>query len=194
LKLRPGMTANISIILARRDGVLRVANSALRARIPEDLLPPPSAAPAAGNAPTAAAPAAALTTATREQAMAIMQEAGFTPGSGTRPTPEIIARAREIAAARGLSLPERGPGGGGRSGATATSSAPVTRTLYKLVRTGDTSRLEPTSATLGITDGAHTEVIAGLNEGDLVVTGVVITGGAATTPASPNPFGGGRRF
>src|SRR5690606_39105368 len=47
LKLRPGMTANISIVLARRDDTLRIANSALRARIPENLLPPAPPPPAA---------------------------------------------------------------------------------------------------------------------------------------------------
>ncbi|MDR0902602.1 MAG: efflux RND transporter periplasmic adaptor subunit, partial [Opitutaceae bacterium] len=38
LRLKPGMTANVSIITARRDNVLKLANAALRARIPESLL------------------------------------------------------------------------------------------------------------------------------------------------------------
>ena len=41
----------------------------------------------------------------------------------------------------------------------------------------------------GISDGISTEVLSGLNEGDKVVTGTVLTGTAATTTA--NPFGGG---
>ncbi len=41
LKLKPGMTANVSIIIARRDDVLKIANAALRYR-PADT-PPPSA-------------------------------------------------------------------------------------------------------------------------------------------------------
>ena len=36
LKLKPGMTANVSIISAHKDDTLKVANSALRFRMPED--------------------------------------------------------------------------------------------------------------------------------------------------------------
>jgi HlyD family secretion protein len=44
LKLKPGMTANVSIVVAHRDNVLKVSNAALRFRLPED-----SAAKASGN-------------------------------------------------------------------------------------------------------------------------------------------------
>ena len=40
LKLKPGMTANVSIIGAQRDNVLRISNAALRFR-PPDATPPP---------------------------------------------------------------------------------------------------------------------------------------------------------
>jgi HlyD family secretion protein len=45
LKLKPGMTANVSIVVAQRRGVLRVPNAALRFRPPEPL----GAARAAGS-------------------------------------------------------------------------------------------------------------------------------------------------
>jgi HlyD family secretion protein len=195
LRLRPGMTATVSIILARRDDVLRIANSALRARIPENLLPPPPA-PAAEKAGGAPAPAA-LATATREQMFAIMQEAGLTPGGG-RPSPEVIAKAREIAASRGLAWPERGPGGEGRGGggsASAMSNQPVTRTLYRLVNGSETPRLEAVSVRLGVSDGSFTEVLDGITENDRVVTGVILTAGNPSPAPTANPFGaGGRRF
>jgi HlyD family secretion protein len=35
LKLKPGMTANVSIVAAHRDDVLKIANSALRFRMPD---------------------------------------------------------------------------------------------------------------------------------------------------------------
>ncbi len=35
LKLKPGMTANVSIVAAQRDGVLKVSNAALRFKMPE---------------------------------------------------------------------------------------------------------------------------------------------------------------
>ncbi len=43
LKLKPGMTANVSIVGAQRDNVLKISNSALRFR-PPDATPPPTGA------------------------------------------------------------------------------------------------------------------------------------------------------
>ncbi len=43
LKLKPGMTANVSIIVAQRKGILRVPNSALRFRLPETAAAAPAA-------------------------------------------------------------------------------------------------------------------------------------------------------
>jgi len=69
LKLRPGMTANVSIVVARRDGVLRVPNSTLRVRMPEGIIPPkatPAAAPAAAKStgtPDTSSPKSATKTA-----------------------------------------------------------------------------------------------------------------------------------
>ena len=48
LKLKPGMTANVSIVSAHRDDALKVANSALRFRLPDE-----SPAPAAQRDPSA---------------------------------------------------------------------------------------------------------------------------------------------
>ncbi|MFZ5890270.1 MAG: efflux RND transporter periplasmic adaptor subunit [Myxococcota bacterium] len=49
LKLKPGMTANVTFIVADHSDSVRLANSALRFRPPADMLPK-SAASAAGNA------------------------------------------------------------------------------------------------------------------------------------------------
>ena len=43
LKLKPGMTANVSIIVAQRDNVLKIRNAALRFRPPDATTPPPVA-------------------------------------------------------------------------------------------------------------------------------------------------------
>lgn len=62
LKLKPGMTANISINIAQREGVLKIPNAALRFRLPEDRnksqrsSKPP--VPGGGDSGTAAAGAA----------------------------------------------------------------------------------------------------------------------------------------
>jgi HlyD family secretion protein len=49
LKLKPGMTANVSIIIARRDDALKIPNSALRYRPPDTAGASTNAAPARGN-------------------------------------------------------------------------------------------------------------------------------------------------
>ena len=190
LKLRPGMTANVSIIIAERPNALRIANSALRARIPEELLPNralESAAPGTGAATPAAKP---MTDDERRRAtFAILTEAGFTRGGGP-PTPEIIQKAQQIAKERGLDLDFSRFGGGRGSG----SNAVTTRTIYKLVGSDPkTATIEFVSTKLGITDGINTEVVDGLKEGDVIITSVVLPGAssaAAGRPAS-NPFAGG---
>src|SRR5690606_39192026 len=76
-KLQPGMTANVSVVVANRPNTLRVPNSALRVRMPESLLP---AAETTVAGPDGKPAAASGGEATREQIMQLMQEAGFTPG------------------------------------------------------------------------------------------------------------------
>jgi HlyD family secretion protein len=49
LKLKPGMTANVSIIIAHRDDALKISNSALRYRPPET--PETKASPSASRSP-----------------------------------------------------------------------------------------------------------------------------------------------
>lgn len=61
-KLKPGMTANVTIVYDRRESVLRVPNAALRFRAPPALLsafPPASSAPSAPSASAAPAASAA---------------------------------------------------------------------------------------------------------------------------------------
>lgn len=138
-KLKPGMTANVSIIVAHRDNVLLTRNAALRYR-PADATPSPTGTPRPSGA-----------------------SGGPRTGAG-RP-------------------------GGSREGGSRERRAE--RTVYVL-RSGS-SHPEPVQIKTGISDGVTTEVMEGLKEGDLVVTGSV--GGAAPAPAATNPFGGGpRRF
>jgi hypothetical protein len=53
---------------------------------------------------------------------------------------------------------------------------------------------KPTTVTIGITDGSYSEVIDGLKEGDVVITGVntpLTTTAAAQGPQANSPFGRG---
>ena len=176
LKLKPGMTANVSIIIARKEDVLRIANSALRVRIPENLLP--SAIPAA-DAPKPA---------TREQIQQLMTEAGANPNS-RRIAPEVRARLIQLAKERHLELPARLT----RKGEEENGGI-ATRTVYKLGGTPAAPKITPVTIKTGITDGSATEIIEGLNEGDNIITSAFQPGAAASGGSStPNPFGGGRR-
>lgn len=59
LKLKPGMTANLTVIITHKENVLQIPNAALRVRMPDDLLPKDSAASSpAGSPSSSSAPAA----------------------------------------------------------------------------------------------------------------------------------------
>lgn len=209
LKLRPGMTANVSIIVARRTAALRVPNAALRVRLPDGLVPAPSPAPNAGpkEAPVSgASPAAApapegrrggdgsrrggfggdLTPEQRQTMREIMAEVGVDFRSGP-PTTEQREQIRRLMVARGLPVPETSP----RPGEFVVTS----RTIYVLRRPEGPP--EAVAVKAGITDGSGTEIVEGLAEGDVLVTSVTLpgqAGGGRPGAAPSNPFSGQRRF
>ncbi|KXU34287.1 hypothetical protein AXK12_07345 [Cephaloticoccus capnophilus] len=201
LKLKPGMTANVSVIVAERQNTLRLANSALRARVPAALLPPAETTSSTTGA-TSPAPN------NRDAMQQLMRDAGFTPGSGA-PSPEVRARMQELAKERGITLPGGMAGGSGAAGApggpggfgtrrrspqSPDADAVTTRTVYKLGGSAQKPEVLPVTVKLGITDGTITEVIEGLEAGDKLVTSALITSGkaakAVSTPAASasNPF------
>ncbi len=175
LKLKPGMTANVSVITARKEDVLRIANSALRVRIPEKLLP---AKPEAADAPKPA---------TREQIQQLMTEAGASQGS-RRMSPEVRARLLQLAKERNLELPSRLTRGGDDE-----NGGVITRTVYKLAGTANAPKVIPVTIKTGITDGSATEIIEGLEPGDTLITSVSQPGAkpASGAAAASNPFSGG---
>jgi HlyD family secretion protein len=217
LRLRPGMTANVSIVVARRDNVIRIPNAALRVRMPDASGNVAPAAPA--PSPTASAPKAGgggpggtggggegggrrgegggrrggggmfganLTDEQRAVVRQIMTEVGVDFRAGP-PTEEQRNQIRKLMAERGLPVPE----------ATKPGEPVITtRTVYVMRGAGEAAKPEPVSVKIGITDGSGSEVIDGLSEGELLVTGVSVptTGAAASAPRPQNnPFGGPRR-
>jgi HlyD family secretion protein len=189
LMLKPGMTANVSIIIAQRENALVISNAALRARIPDEFRP---AAPSRPGAPAGAAGAGGDA---REQMSKLMAEAGFTPGSGP-PSAEVMAKVRSLAEERGIQLPERtmggGRGGNGSGGTRGTRGAATTNagTVYRLVESTPLPKVEAVPVRLGITNGSITEVVEGLNEGDVLVTSITIPGAPVSSSSSQmnNPF------
>jgi len=204
LKLRPGMTANVSIVISKRDGVIRIPNAALRVRMPDGLAAPIAAA---ATTPTTQAketppPAPAesssdnrqgggrrmlgadATPEQRQKMREIMAEVGFTPGSGP-PSPEQREQIKKLMAERGLTPAE----------STNRGDSPfITRTVYRLPGGNKAARPEPVSVKVGITDGLSSEIASGLAESDVVITSVFVPGAKTGAPSS-NPFGSGpRRF
>ena len=243
LKLKPGMTANVSIIVQHKPNVLRIENGALRVRIPQELLP--KSGPAGGTVAKggekksgekagAAEGANATATLTDDErmrlTMEVIREVGFE--RGTPPSPDQIAKAKKLAKDKGLdpdlvaarmSTPAGrkrgesggggggpssggsgsrgrsggGGGGGGGSGDRGFNNTIFTRTVYRLIEsTPQEKKIEAVSARLGISDGFYTEVLDGLNDGDVIVKGVTLPG-AAPVVAGPggmnNPFQSGGR-
>lgn len=167
LKLKPGMTANVSIIVQRRENVLRLPNAALRFRPSEEWLEP---------AATNAAPTMATGGGTNNPTLAGEPGMRRGPGGGER----------------------GGMGRGGRGGRGGAGERRNLQTLYVLpadnAAKAGAVKLKPVRARLGITDGIFTEIIEGLTENDVLVTGVNSpTTGNSATSATQNPFGGGGR-
>lgn len=210
LKLKPGMTANVSIIVAQRPNVLRVENSALRVRVPPELLPKtPAAAPG-----EKAAPVAMSDDEKRRAVFGVLREAGWQMGAPL--SPEITEKAKKLGADKGLSAEDvtqtisamaarmaqgggggRRGGGGGGGGGGSRDTVVSTRTLYKLIDAGaKDKKIEPVAVRLGISDGFTTEVLSGLSEGDTLLKGVIMPGAAPVLQApgaAQNPFQGGGR-
>jgi HlyD family secretion protein len=173
LKLLPGMTANVSITVAQRANALKIPNGALRFRPPET---------------------AVSKTNTTTVASASQPAQGQTPAAGG--SPRAAGQERE------------GGRRGDRQGGTGSGQHPrperqLQRTIYILPATNAAAaagapKPQPVKIKIGITDGISTEVLDGLQEGDLVITGMAATSDASSAARPNNPFGGGgppfRRF
>ena len=179
-KLRPKMTANVTIDVAAVHNVLRIPNAALRFK-------PDTADVEGGGKP----PATTGTTATTGSAPAAT-------GSGARPSRRNGG---------GGGAPQAGGGeaafgatfGSGRGMAGAAGAfgggRPQSKmqTIYVL---GPDKKLKPVQVRSGISDGRFTQIVAGdLHAGDAVVTGLVTSKVEGPPPPGGNrgPMGGGGR-
>jgi HlyD family secretion protein len=208
LKLRPGMTANSSLITAERSGVLKIPNAALRFR------PPDSAnkgiKPAATNATQAAktggtngtevaANTAPLTG--NEPPEELQKRVSEMRARGEDIPPEIRTKLRDYYQSGALQRPAGGGGGfgggggrGGGGGFGSRGSQPSSRTVYILAAGKNSGNPTPQAVSVktGISDGASTEITDGLKEGDTVIIAIKFPQAAATPPpGGASPFGGG---
>jgi len=165
LKLRPGMTANVTFIWAEKNDAVRVPNAALRFK-----------------------PAAEIFTALGQPPPAGVKDGGAKnrppgipgmPGLGGPPPPGAGGGRRA------------GAGGPGASARTRGEDTNDKRTVW--VNKG--GRLESVSVRTGISDGSLTEVLeGGLQPGDAVVTDANVGGDGATAATSSAPGGMRRMF
>ena len=202
LRLRPGMTANVSVQVAKRDDVLKVPNAALRFRPPQMGNGRRGAGGGVANAAVAANadPAGAPNGSAAGGAAGAGGWRGRRGGAGGD---SLAAGARAGAGNGARRWGGRAGGAGGTSAAAVAlpDSGPVVMgsmteartkhgTVY-LLQDGKPKRLDLRT---GISDGADTEVISDqLKAGDLVVVGTEMpVARNGSTSMSPPPGLGGR--
>lgn len=174
LRLRPGMTANVSVPVDRRDDVLRVPNAALRFRPdPADLEDSGKKDAGRDGKKAGAKPADEKSSdAAGEPSGAVAAGAGSARGAGGE------------RAARGDGSGRPGAGFSGRPGAGRSGPSREADVYVEL----PTGKLRAIHVKTALTDGNVTAIEGdGLKEGDEVVLGL------ATAKAMTNPGGGGSR-
>jgi HlyD family secretion protein len=219
-KLRPSMTANVTIEVARVQDVLRVPNAALRFRPTTEAGKDEKAkkAPAAGTPARAEVPAPPPAAGETTPAAAGTPGAPGAPGEGRhRWNGQRGAGGGDQAGGQGgpgepasteknaAGLGERGQGmnglgrvfpggGGGHQGGRRQ-----TQTVYVV---GEKNTLRPVTVRTGISDGHYTQILqvvdGTLNPGDKIATGlatakVETTGGFPGSQPGGRPGGGGGR-
>jgi HlyD family secretion protein len=157
--LKPGMTANVKVLVRGVNDVLLVSNAALSAKLATTLGLPRKAQTGGSNLRGSAGTGAA-----GQQAAASGQ--GRRPRSGFRPP--------GAGSGRGLGGEQRESAASDTNrGAVPADTVPVqtpltTQTVYVL----ENGRPVPRQVATGMADGSNTEVIRGLDEGELVITGL----------------------
>lgn len=187
MKLRPGMTANITVPVARKDNVLTVPNAALRfkptlsEKEQEALRQKMEARRQQREAekPQEAAPG-----------QPAEKQQGQAPGENAQGQ-----RRRD-----GQQAGQQGDGGQGApagGAAPKAGDAPKQRQGQQIwIMAADGKSIEPRFVRTGLTNGRVTEIVGDVHEGDIVVTGQNDTSGAnrpqtTTTPLGQRPPTGG---
>jgi len=196
LKLRPGMTANITIPVARRDNALVVPNAALRfkpnlsdqeiqAKIDQKRKEREAQLQQQGNSNEAEKP--------RGEGAAEKQRAEPANAEKQRGGQQGEASGRRDGTQSGAAPSDQRPQGQSAGGGASGDAAQAGRSGSR--RSGGTmvwvlvgKTIEPRFVRTGITNGRYTEITGGnLQEGDIVIIGQNDTGASRTTsqPASP---------
>jgi HlyD family secretion protein len=211
-KLKPGMTATVSITTAQRANVLKIPNTAFRFKPPEPstnqtlvarllakvgLGKEPKTAPtntvpvakAGGTNKVEAAENASPPLTGNEPPEVLMRRVREMRDRGEEPSPEIRAKLRELFQSGALQRPGQGGGAMGGGAGSRPPSAPSWRNIYVLSTNTPPGGSDPVvmprpvRVRTGITDGSSTEVTDGLKEGDTIITGVKLPAAQAAVQA-----------
>ncbi|HSF24218.1 MAG TPA: efflux RND transporter periplasmic adaptor subunit [Blastocatellia bacterium] len=179
MKLRPGMTANITVPVARKDNVLTVPNGALRFK--------PNLSEKEQEALRQKMEARRTEREAERQgqggqAPQAQQPAGQAPGEGAQSQNAGGGR-RQRAAGQGAQT-------SGQQSPQAGADAPRQRQGQQVWILANDKTIEPRFVRTGLTNGRVTEILAGdVHEGDIVVTGQNETNGANRPAQQTTPFG-----
>lgn len=197
LKLRPGMTATATITTAKKTGVVSIPNGALRVRVPENAR---LASQASSEAPAGAAASGAeppqpdldrMPAEIRQKILADFDKNG--DGKLDADEAKVMKEQMKARFAAGAGAGSRQ--GGSTAQSRTASPAATSKTVYVLDGTPDASGramgvLTPKKVTIGISDSTRTEIVTGLSEGELVVTGTTSASVDTSTQSqtASNPF------
>ena len=190
LKLRPGMTATASIITAQRNQALKIPNAALRFRPPETIAAATGTnQAAAGGASRNGGDRMASGGGSGSGREGRAGGGGGPGGEGWRERMQNMSP-EERAAMRARFA------GANAARRPASQDGSVVRTVYVIqdAKDGKKPVLKPVKVKIGISDGKDTEVLEGLDEGDVVVIGVNTPALAANQNQTARPPGGGSPF
>jgi HlyD family secretion protein len=211
-KLKPGMTATVSITTAQRANVLKIPNSALRFKplepstnqtlvarllakvglgkeVKTGATNPVQVAKAAGTNKVETAEGASPPLTGNEPPEVLMRRVREMRDRGEEPSPEIRAKMRELFQSGALQRTGQGGGPMGGGAGSRPRSAPAWRNIYVLSTNmppggGDPVLTpRPVRVRAGITDGSYTEITDGLQEGDPVITAVKLPAAQAAAAA-----------
>jgi len=213
LRLKPGMTANVSFLIAERQNVVKVPTAALRFR-PDGAAPEPSAR--TSQTPQRGGGGGGAAGRSREMQERLTTELSLTPEQQTRLSEVFQRNAQQARALREEESEERRQAmRRGMQTQTRTQIrellTPEQRQKYEALMhareeaqtqqrpgrvwvVGANGTPESRPVTLGIANDTHTEVVSGdLTSGQQVITGLLASSKAPKRTAPPG-FGAGPRL
>jgi HlyD family secretion protein len=202
LKLLPGMTANVRLVVAQNEGVLKVPNSALRFRLPgDDSVPVRGSGPGltGGGAPQSAeqirdrlTKSLGLTPEQQQKLDPILQDTGQKmrglasrglSDSERRVEAQRIREATRDQIRAILTPPQRAKYDSELTDAQLARQGAASGRVFNLAESGKPT---PVVVQTGITDGNFTEILGGdLKEGQEIIVGVADARGTGRPSGGP---------